>query len=196
MSNTDLLGSDTANGTVADANAAESTQRTSANGGTKRRAGLTGMVLAELRELAGQLGITGTAGMRNGVRYQIYGTKDGHILFQASEQAFWKNFCAGVGRDDLFELGSNGGFCAVLLLSHNWADWEATKKSYELMARYVHPHFQRQANTLRVASYDNATAKHATAGAESANAVMTEIERYEKAKGQGQGQPKTAAKAW
>jgi len=45
----------------------------------------------------------GTAGMRNGVRYQIYGTKDGHILFQASEQAFWKNFCAGVGRDDLFE---------------------------------------------------------------------------------------------
>jgi limonene 1,2-monooxygenase len=93
-------------------------------------------------------------------------------------------------------LGSNGGFGAVLLLSHNWADWEATKKSYELMARYVHPHFQRQANTLRVASYDNATAKHVTAGAESANAVMTEIERYEKAKGQGQGQPKAAAKAW
>jgi crotonobetainyl-CoA:carnitine CoA-transferase CaiB-like acyl-CoA transferase len=45
----------------------------------------------------------GTAGMRNGVRYQIYESKDGHILFQASEQAFWKNFCAGVGRDDLFE---------------------------------------------------------------------------------------------
>jgi transcription termination factor Rho len=63
VSNTDLLGSETANGTVADANAAENTQR---NGGTKRRAGLTGMVLAELRELAGQLGITGTAGMRKG----------------------------------------------------------------------------------------------------------------------------------
>jgi len=66
VSNTDLLGSETANGTVADANAAESTARGSANGGTKRRAGLTGMVLAELRELAGQLGITGTAGMRKG----------------------------------------------------------------------------------------------------------------------------------
>ena len=67
MSNTDLLGSETANGTVANANAAESTARGSANnGGTKRRAGLTGMVLAELRELAGQLGITGTAGMRKG----------------------------------------------------------------------------------------------------------------------------------
>ena len=45
----------------------------------------------------------GTAGMREGVRYQIYATKDGHVLFMASEQAFWKNFCAGVDRMDLFE---------------------------------------------------------------------------------------------
>ncbi len=79
-------------------------------------------------------------------------------------------------------LGSNGGFGTVLLLAHNWADWEATKRSYELMARYVHPHFQRQSNALRVASYDNAKAKHETAGAESALAVMSEIERYNQAK--------------
>jgi crotonobetainyl-CoA:carnitine CoA-transferase CaiB-like acyl-CoA transferase len=45
----------------------------------------------------------GTAGMREGVRYQIYESSDGHVLFMASEQAFWKNFCAGVGRMDLFE---------------------------------------------------------------------------------------------
>jgi crotonobetainyl-CoA:carnitine CoA-transferase CaiB-like acyl-CoA transferase len=45
----------------------------------------------------------GTAGMREGVRYQIYGTKDGHVLFMASEREFWKNFCEGVGRPDLFE---------------------------------------------------------------------------------------------
>jgi crotonobetainyl-CoA:carnitine CoA-transferase CaiB-like acyl-CoA transferase len=45
----------------------------------------------------------GTAGMRHGVRYQIYEAKDGFVLFQASEQAFWKNFCAGVDRMDLFE---------------------------------------------------------------------------------------------
>ncbi|MBK7250417.1 MAG: CoA transferase [Gammaproteobacteria bacterium] len=44
-----------------------------------------------------------TAGMREGVRYQIYESKDGHVLFMASEQAFWKNFCEGVGRPDLFE---------------------------------------------------------------------------------------------
>src|SRR3954468_6209448 len=45
----------------------------------------------------------GTAGMREGVRYQIYATQDGHVLFMASEQAFWKNFCEGVDRLDLFE---------------------------------------------------------------------------------------------
>ena len=45
----------------------------------------------------------GTAGMRHGVRYQIYESKDGFVLFQASERVFWRNFCAGVGRMDLFE---------------------------------------------------------------------------------------------
>ena len=45
----------------------------------------------------------GTAGMRDGVRYQIYESSDGHVLFMASEQEFWKNFCDGVGRTDMFE---------------------------------------------------------------------------------------------
>jgi len=45
----------------------------------------------------------GTAGMRDGVRYQFYETTDGHVLFMASEREFWKNFCDGIGRPDLFE---------------------------------------------------------------------------------------------
>ncbi len=45
----------------------------------------------------------GTAGMKAGVRYQIYATSDGYVLFMASEQEFWKNFCEGVGRPELFE---------------------------------------------------------------------------------------------
>jgi crotonobetainyl-CoA:carnitine CoA-transferase CaiB-like acyl-CoA transferase len=45
----------------------------------------------------------GTAGMKEGVRYQMYASSDGHVLFMASEQAFWKNFCGGVDRMDLFE---------------------------------------------------------------------------------------------
>ena len=45
----------------------------------------------------------GLAGMWEGVRYQIYEASDGHVLFMASEQAFWRNFCEGVDRMDLFE---------------------------------------------------------------------------------------------
>ncbi|MBW2939916.1 CaiB/BaiF CoA transferase family protein [Zhongshania aquimaris] len=45
----------------------------------------------------------GTAGMRHGVRYQYYESRDGHVLFMASEQEFWRNFCDGVGHSELFE---------------------------------------------------------------------------------------------
>ncbi len=45
----------------------------------------------------------GTAGMKEGVRYNMYESSDGHVLFMASEQAFWKNFCEAVDRMDLFE---------------------------------------------------------------------------------------------
>jgi crotonobetainyl-CoA:carnitine CoA-transferase CaiB-like acyl-CoA transferase len=45
----------------------------------------------------------GTAGMKEGVRYQMYETSDGHVLFMASEREFWKNFCEAIGRTDLFE---------------------------------------------------------------------------------------------
>ncbi len=45
----------------------------------------------------------GLAGMWEGVRYQIYEAVDGHVLFMASEQAFWRNFCEGVDRMELFE---------------------------------------------------------------------------------------------
>jgi limonene 1,2-monooxygenase len=75
--------------------------------------------------------------------------------------------------------GSNGGFGGVLLLAHNWADWPATQKSYELMARYVHPRFQRNANELRQFSYDDAAAKYATAGAQSKAAVQAAIDRHQ-----------------
>lgn len=45
----------------------------------------------------------GTAGLCDGVRYQVYESADGHVLLMASERKFWRNFCEGVGRLDLFE---------------------------------------------------------------------------------------------
>jgi limonene 1,2-monooxygenase len=44
-----------------------------------------------------------------------------------------------------------GEFGCYLQLAHNWANWEATKKSYELYARHVVPHF-RGSNAHRTSS--------------------------------------------
>jgi limonene 1,2-monooxygenase len=78
--------------------------------------------------------------------------------------------------------GSDGGLGGVLLLAHNWADWVATKRSYELMARYVHPKFQRDANALRQWSYDDAKSKYETAGVASRAAVQAAIDKYQAGK--------------
>jgi limonene 1,2-monooxygenase len=50
-----------------------------------------------------------------------------------------------------------GDFGVFLTQATNWADWEATKKSYELYARFVMPHFART-NLNRKLSYDNLAA--------------------------------------
>ncbi len=46
-----------------------------------------------------------------------------------------------------------GEFGAHLILANDWADWEQTKRSYELIARYVMPHFNNGFSTRR-AVYD------------------------------------------
>ncbi|MDZ7674905.1 MAG: CaiB/BaiF CoA-transferase family protein [Acidimicrobiales bacterium] len=47
--------------------------------------------------------LPGTAGMKGGVRYSIYESSDGYLIFMSSEREFWKNFCEAVGRPELFE---------------------------------------------------------------------------------------------
>jgi limonene 1,2-monooxygenase len=46
-----------------------------------------------------------------------------------------------------------GGFGCVLILAQNWANFDATKKSFELFARHVMPHFANR-NEWRTASYN------------------------------------------
>jgi len=48
-------------------------------------------------------------------------------------------------------VDQSGGFGAFLFMAHNWANWAATKHSYELFARYVAPKFQ-ELNVGREAS--------------------------------------------
>ena len=44
---------------------------------------------------------------------------------------------------------SNGGFGSYLMLAHEWANTQATRRSYELIAKYVMPEFQGQAQATR-----------------------------------------------
>ncbi|HEY2532427.1 MAG TPA: LLM class flavin-dependent oxidoreductase [Xanthobacteraceae bacterium] len=78
--------------------------------------------------------------------------------------------------------GSDGGLGGILLLAHNWSDWVASKRSYELMARYVHPHFQRDANALRQWSYDDAKSKYEISGVASRAAVQAAIDKHQAGK--------------
>ncbi len=73
-------------------------------------------------------------------------------------------------------LEGSGGFGVIMELAHNWADWEQTKRHYELMARYVHPHFQ-SSREWRVESYNYARDHHAEFTGQSSAAVQAEIDR-------------------
>src|SRR5437588_7208660 len=67
-------------------------------------------------------------------RYGVVGTPDDAIALIERLQA------------------KQGEFGVFLQQAHNWADFEATKRSYELYARYVMPHFSN-ANRPREASF-------------------------------------------
>lgn len=44
------------------------------------------------------------------VRYQYYATRDGTLLFMATEQRFWRNFCTAAKRPDLFDRWPGEGY--------------------------------------------------------------------------------------
>jgi limonene 1,2-monooxygenase len=97
------------------------------------------------------------------MRYiNYYNNHDQRYTIPAGEDPVeW--FCANgygvVGTpDDAIELiqrllDQQGGFGYFTQLIHDWADWEETKRSHELYARYVMPHFSG-ANANRIASYE------------------------------------------
>jgi limonene 1,2-monooxygenase len=73
-------------------------------------------------------------------------------------------------------LEGSGGFGVIMELAQNGADWAQTKRHYELMARYVHPHFQ-SSREWRRDSYDQALGHNAEFTEQSAGAVQAEIDR-------------------
>jgi len=71
-----------------------------------------------------------------------------------------------------------GGFGAYLFLGADLADWPATKRSYELFAEYVMPHFQGQLAAPQ-ASYDKIVAAGSRWVDSTLGAQLTAIAAYE-----------------
>ena len=74
---------------------------------------------------------------------------------------------------------SNGGFGTYLTLAHNWANNAATKKSYELFAREVMPHFQSSGSGL-VEAANRAEAARSGLAEKQLKAVEEATARHEK----------------
>jgi limonene 1,2-monooxygenase len=76
----------------------------------------------------------------------------------------------------------SGGFGAFLCMAHNWAEFETTKKSYELLARYVVPKYQAL-NVNREASIDWARTNRPTFIGQAMTAVGDRVARHIEEKG-------------
>lgn len=59
-------------------------------------------------------------------------------------------------------IEKSGGFGTYLLMGHDWADWRATRHSFEIFAQKVIPHFSGQVVPLK-ASYDEITSGYENA---------------------------------
>ena len=105
-------------------------------------------------------------------------------IHNAAEYLMENNMaCIGTPDDAIkyiekLQIGT-GGFGAYMELAHNWADWQATKRHYELMSRYVAPHFQGL-NALRQASYDYSFENRDVFVGKAAAAVQEAIDTHEK----------------
>jgi limonene 1,2-monooxygenase len=77
----------------------------------------------------------------------------------------------------------SGGFGTFLLMGHDWADTQATRHSYELIARYVAPQFQGSAASL-TASRDWAAENRPEFIGAAGTAVMTAIQRHHEERAQ------------
>lgn len=75
-------------------------------------------------------------------------------------------------------LDGSGGFGSFLELAHNWADFGATKRHYELMTRYVRPHFQNSLER-RQTSYDYSLQNRDVFIGAAQQAVQAAIDDYE-----------------
>jgi limonene 1,2-monooxygenase len=81
-------------------------------------------------------------------------------------------------------LDITGGFGGVLVFAHDWANWQATQRSLELIAEEVRPKL-RGSNLLRQASYDKNAAMQTSHRALAHAGTEEAVARYQTAKAKG-----------
>ncbi len=74
-------------------------------------------------------------------------------------------------------IEQSGGFGTFLVMANDWADREATRRSYELLAREVFPRFQGSA-TARLDSRDWAAANRPAFMEAAGSAIMSAIQKH------------------
>jgi limonene 1,2-monooxygenase len=92
-----------------------------------------------------------------------------------------------------------GEFGVMLHQAHNWADWEATKRSYELYSRYVMPHFSGD-NAPRIQSFDWCTEHRDELTEKRTSAARAMFDKHEAEQRAAQAvatvRPATGREAW
>ncbi len=93
-----------------------------------------------------------------------------------------------------------GDFGVFLQQVHNWADFEQTKRSYELYQRYVMPHFSGD-NVPRIQSFDWCTENRDTLAEKRSTAAKAMFDKHEaeqkaKAAAAPVARPKDGKEAW
>lgn len=72
---------------------------------------------------------------------------------------------------------SDGGFGCYMMMQHDWANWEATQRHYELFARHVIPAFQPSQRRL-LAAQEWARSRHGELDAKNGAAIQAWTDRY------------------
>jgi limonene 1,2-monooxygenase len=88
-----------------------------------------------------------------------------------------------------------GEFGVFLQQAHNWADFEATKRSYELYARYVMPHFSK-ANAPRAGSFQWCGDNRAEFSAKRQAAAKAMFDKHEAEQRAATARPTRGREAW
>jgi limonene 1,2-monooxygenase len=150
--------------------------------------------IAETREQARQEAVHGLQNWHNNYNVKVLGRPNAHHVDDAWEllDMVTGSGAAGAGAavvgtpDDLVAAiralqEVTGGFGCVLGFAHDWANPEATFRSWDLVARYVMPELRGTLRTLREsAEFVGAHQNELMAGA--TKAVLEQIGRDERAK--------------